>query len=144
MFPENCIRQIFIRIMISTPHSLMIIYREVLDHFYSILWAGNCSYSLVHIFGINKVTNNFWHKRALGLKKYMVYAARSFFSFTPWTIHCGLKLNMNVCLFLHTFNAISESEYVKLASMCYFFLISMICFRDIKILSYLSPYFNLY
>ena len=75
MFPENHIRQIFIRIMISTPHSLMIIYREVLDHFYSILWAGNCSYSLVHIVGINKVTNNFWHKRALGFEE--VHSIRS-------------------------------------------------------------------
>ena len=57
--------------------------------------------------------------------------------------HSALELNMNVCLFLQTFNAIFESKYQKLASMCYFFLISMICFQDIAILSYLSPYFNL-
>ena len=59
------------------------------------------------------------------------------------TLHSALELNMNVCLFLQTFSAIFESEYLKLASVCYFFLISMICFQDIAILSYLSPYFNL-
>ena len=40
--------------------------------------------------------------------------------------HSGLRLNLNLCLFLQTFNAISESEYVKIGSMCIFFLISVI------------------
>ena len=41
--------------------------------------------------------------------------------------HSGLLLNLILCLFLQTFNAISESQYVKIGSMCSFFLISMIC-----------------
>ena len=44
--------------------------------------------------------------------------------------HSGLRLNLNLCLFLQTFNAISESEYVKIGSMCIFFLISMICLSE--------------
>ena len=44
--------------------------------------------------------------------------------------HSGLRFNLNLCLFLQTFNAISESEYVKIGSMCIFFLISMICLRE--------------
>ena len=44
--------------------------------------------------------------------------------------HRGLRLNLNLCLFLQTFNAISESEYVKIGSMCIFFLISVICLSE--------------
>jgi hypothetical protein len=46
------------------------------------------------------------------------------------SVHSGLRLNLNLCLFLQTFNAISESEYVKIGSMCIFFLISMICLSE--------------
>merc|ERR1712129_179806 len=44
--------------------------------------------------------------------------------------HSGLRLNLNLSLFLQTFNAISESEYVKIGSMCIFFLISVICLSE--------------
>ena len=43
------------------------------------------------------------------------------------TLHSGLQMNLNLCIFLQTFNAISEWEYVKKEWMCSFFLISMIC-----------------
>ena len=33
------------------------------------------------------------------------------------SVHSGLRFNLNLCLFLQTFNAISESEYVKIGSM---------------------------
>lgn len=44
--------------------------------------------------------------------------------------HPGLRLNLNLRLFLQTFNAISGSEYVKIGSMCIFFLISVICLSE--------------
>ena len=44
--------------------------------------------------------------------------------------HSGLQTNLNLCIFLHAFNAISEWEYVKKESMCIFFLISMICLLE--------------
>ena len=34
--------------------------------------------------------------------------------------HRGLQLNLNLCLFLQTVNSMSESEYVKIGSMCIF------------------------
>ena len=37
---------------------------------------------------------------------------------------------MNLYIFLQAFNAISEWEYVKIGSMCSFFLISMICLLE--------------
>ena len=49
-------------------------------------------------------------------------------------VHSGLWLNLNLCLFLQTLNAISESEYVKIGSMCIFFLISVICSSENKTL----------
>jgi hypothetical protein len=44
--------------------------------------------------------------------------------------HRGLRLNFNLCLDLQTFNAISESENVKIGSMCVFYLISVICLSE--------------
>ena len=38
-----------------------------------------------------------------------------------WAAHSGLQLSLNLSLFLQTSNAISESEYVKIGSMCIFF-----------------------
>ena len=48
--------------------------------------------------------------------------------FTTWC--SGLQSNLNLCIFLQAFNAISEWEYVKKESMCIFFLISMICLLE--------------
>ena len=45
--------------------------------------------------------------------------------------HHVLQLNLNLCLFLQAFNAITESEYVILGPICYFFLVSTICLLEI-------------
>jgi hypothetical protein len=47
------------------------------------------------------------------------------------SLHSVLQLNMNLCLFLQAFNAISESEYVKLGPMCCSFLVSTIWLLEI-------------
>merc|ERR1712129_164689 len=52
--------------------------------------------------------------------------------------HSGLRLNLNLCLFLQTFNAISESEYVKIGSMCIFFLISVIGLSEKQLYTFLG------
>ena len=50
----------------------------------------------------------------------------AFIASKSFNLHSGLRFNLNLCLFLQTFNAISGSEYVKIGSMCIFFLISVI------------------
>ena len=56
---------------------------------------------------------------------------RPVFALCIWEwLHSGLRFNLILSLFLQTFNAISESEYVKILSMCIFFLISVICLSE--------------
>ena len=56
---------------------------------------------------------------------------RPVFALCIWEwLHSGLRFNLILSLFLQTFNAISESEYVKIGSMCILFLISMICLSE--------------
>ena len=45
--------------------------------------------------------------------------------------HHVLQSNLNLCLFLQALNAISESEYVKLGPICFFFLVSTIRLLEI-------------
>ena len=53
-------------------------------------------------------------------------------------LHRGPRLNLNLCLFLQTFNAISESEYVKIGSMCIFSWFQQFFYQKIQLYTFLG------